>query len=111
MNSLPSGFDALEPFADEWALPDFQARFEKRFSSSMEEIRGFYEAAQPLAEDMLVHLENYSLGEYPDDAQRLYQLLMTLAHMSIPVERHRQPRPANVTYPTSVKVTQGPAPA
>ena len=36
---LPAGFEALEPFVADWALPDAGARMEKRQASRIEDIR------------------------------------------------------------------------
>lgn len=107
MSRLPAGFEALEPFVEVWAKDDFQSRFETRFESRMGDIRAFYDAMQPRANDALEHLEQYPLDQIPDDAMTLFKLVMALAHVAVAVERHNQPGPKNVTWPTTLRVTQG----
>ncbi|WP_409019394.1 hypothetical protein [Brevundimonas vesicularis] len=107
MSRLPQGFEDLEPYVDGWARDGFQARFETRFESGMDAIREFYAGMQPRADEALVHLEQYPLGEMPENAQTLFKLLMALAHVAVAVERHNQPGPKSVTWPTTLRVTQG----
>lgn len=111
MGRLPQGFESLEPFIDGWARDDFQSRFETRFESDMPSIRAFYDQMQPRAAEALEHLEQYPLNSFPEDATRLFQLLMALAHVAVAVERHNQPGPKNVTWPTTLRVTQGSSPS
>lgn len=107
MSRLPAGFETLEPFVDAWARDDFQARFETRFESGMDDIRTFYGAMQPRANEALEHLEQYPLDAIPPEAGVLFKLVMALAHVAVAVERHNQPGPKNVTWPTTLRVTQG----
>lgn len=111
MGRLPEGFERLEPYVDTWARDDFQARFEQRFESDMGAIHDFYDQMQPRAAEALDLLERYPLDALPEDAARLFKLLMALAHVAISVERHNQPGPKNVTWPTTLKVAQGSFPS
>nr|WP_314434110.1 hypothetical protein [uncultured Brevundimonas sp.] len=111
MSRLPAGFEALEPFVDAWSRDDFQARFEARFESGMDDIRAFYDVMQPRANAALEHLEQYPLDAIPAESMALFKLLMALAHVAVAVERHNQPGPKNVTWPTTLRVTQGSSPS
>jgi hypothetical protein len=83
---LPSGFEALEPFVADWALANAVARMTKRQTSSMDEIRGFYDAMLPMGEQALVYLRQFQLGELPPPAERLLKLMLSLAEMAPAVE-------------------------
>ncbi|WP_295224601.1 hypothetical protein [uncultured Brevundimonas sp.] len=105
--TLPAGFEALEPYVEVWARDDFQSRFEARFTSDMDAIREFYDQMQPRADDALRFLESLPLEALPPEAERLFKLLMALAHVAVSVERHGQPGPKGVGWPTTLRVTQG----
>ncbi|KEQ53550.1 hypothetical protein [Sphingobium chlorophenolicum] len=105
--ALPPGFEALEPFVAHWARDDFQARFITRYESSYEDIQAFYDAIMPMADRILQALEQTGLDDMPDAHRTLFKLLMALAHIAVAVERHRQPRPRSITWPTTLEVTQG----
>ena len=89
--SLPTEFADLEPFAD-WALPTERARYERRVSSSMDELQAFYDAAFPRMEAALQYLDQFEIDALPDDAKRLLWLYCALVTVSFPVEVWRQPR-------------------
>ena len=89
---LPSGFEALEPFVGDWALGDAVARMTKRQASSMDQIRGFYDAMLPMGEPALTYLRQFQLGELPPEAERLLKLMLSLAEMAPAVEWYGDPR-------------------
>jgi hypothetical protein len=91
-SSLPQGFEALEPFVGEWVLPDAVARGEKRQSSSIEEIRRFYEAMLPMGEEALAYLRQFELGLLPLEAERLLKLMLALAEVAPAVEWYNSPK-------------------
>lgn len=82
--TLPSGFEALEPFVHAWALPTEQARMLKRIETSMDEINAFYHALTPRIRDLLKYLENYpaELAALPEPVQRLTALGMSYMECS-----------------------------
>jgi hypothetical protein len=89
---LPAGFEALEPFVADWALPDAVARMTRRQATSIEEIRRFYEAMLPLGGQALDHLRGFQLGDLPPDAERLLKLMLSLAEVAPAVEWYGDPR-------------------
>jgi len=107
---LPSGFAALEPFVATWAKPTVNERLDARCRSSMDDIRGFYEATIERAPEMLTYLDDFELDRMPEDAGRLMQLLLALAQVSVAVEIQGQPLPANCRYPLGVSLTRGVTP-
>lgn len=89
MSQLPEQFSTLEPFVSSWALPTEQQRSERRWASSPEEFQAFYDAALPLLDDILVYLDQYTLGEIPADALPLYHLAIVFAEASPHVEMYK----------------------
>lgn len=90
-NLLPAAFSDLEPLVADWCLDSEPERYAKRLSSSMAEIQAFYDAMMPRAEEAIVYLEKFPLGDLPEDAHRLLKLLYSLILISFPVEIWKQP--------------------
>ena len=88
---LPEKFKELEVFADEWALETESERVKKRYSSSMEEIKLFYDAMLPQLETILEYLNLFSLDELPEAEKRLLYLTYSVAEISISVEIFGEP--------------------
>ena len=89
--NLPAGFSDLERFA-EWMLPTSVERNRKRLGSSMDEISALYNALLPRLKEILAYLDQFSLQEMPQDAQRLMFLAFSLAEVSIGVELFHEPK-------------------
>jgi hypothetical protein len=85
-NSLPTGFEGLEPFVDAWALDGTADRAQRRNDSSEAERLAFYEAARDLAPGALELLDRKALGSFDESEQRLMNLMLSLAHVSLAVE-------------------------
>ncbi|AYJ84880.1 hypothetical protein D3Y57_02070 (plasmid) [Sphingomonas paeninsulae] len=88
---LPMGFEDLEPFVAEWALPLNMARYTKRVNSTMDELNSFYAAIEPRAEEALRLLDTYSIAEIEGPEARLMHLLLMLIDVSLAVEVYRMP--------------------
>jgi hypothetical protein len=88
---LPAEFAALEPFRD-WVLAGEPERYARRLGSSMAEMQAFYDAAFPLLEPALAHLDNFPLPDLPEAERNLLHLMMSLVMVSFPVEVWKQPR-------------------
>ena len=89
--ALPKGFEALAPFVADWALENASARMAKRQSSSMAEIRRFYDAIVPLGVEALDYLRGHKLGELPPEAENLLKLMLALAEIGPAVEWFDKP--------------------
>ena len=87
--ALPPGFESLEPFAEDWAIPVCDDRARRRRESSEDERRAFYEVAQPLSQAALAHLDRKPLGEFDAAEERLMNLMLSYAHVSLAVEVQR----------------------
>ncbi|KWX66954.1 hypothetical protein [Mycobacterium sp. NAZ190054] len=91
--TLPAGFSHLEHLVDEWAIEDGHQRYVKRVNSSMEQIRAFYDAIFPSAEEAVAYVDKFEYGEpLPEDVANLRNLLYSLITVSLAVELWKQPR-------------------
>ena len=88
---LPPEFRELERFAGAWCLPTEPERWAQRMRSSMGELRAFYDAFFPRAEDAIAYCDRFPLDAMPADAERLLQLLHSLLMVSYAVEVWQQP--------------------
>lgn len=90
---LPPEFSQLEPLVDEWAIEDGHQRYVKRVNSSMEQIRAFYDAIFPYAEEAVAYVDKFDYAEpLPEDVANLRNLLYSLITVSLAVELWNQPR-------------------
>ena len=88
---LPREFAPLESFAATWCLATEPERWARRLRSSMAEMRTFYDAFFPRAEEAIAYCERFPLDDMPADAERLLQLLHSLLMVSYAVEVWKQP--------------------
>ena len=91
---LPAQFHGLEPFID-WALAKGSERMRKRLSSSMEELRAFYNVMLPQMETIVRFLNQFPLARLPEDAQRLFFLALSFVEVTSAVESYGQPEVFN----------------
>jgi hypothetical protein len=96
---LPQEFSDLQDLADHWSLPTELERQRKRLSSSMSELRTFYDALVPRAEAILEHMRLLEAGgkpkSIPDESRNLIYLLFSLAEVGQAIEVHGQPEVVN----------------
>ena len=90
--SLPDGFTSLQDLVDEWVLPTERARMEKRFGSSMDELKAFYDRMVPQLPGILSHLSKIKPNEMSPNDKLLLDLTLSLADVSIAVEKVKAPR-------------------
>ena len=108
--SLPQAFADLEPMAQRWALPSFDARMQRRAAAPMDEIRALYDALQPRADAALTHLEQFPLHALPPAETRLMHLLFALAQAAMAVEMHGVPKVPHAPLPIPLRVLRESAP-
>ena len=87
---LPEQFKDLEQWMA-WSLETEGERSDRRQASTMADISAFYEAMLARMDEVLPYLEQFSLEELPDDAQRLFYLTLSLAEVAPAVEQFGQP--------------------
>ncbi len=92
---LPSAFAEFEGFAQTWCLPTEIERWNRRVSSSMVEMRQFYDAFFPRLEEAIDYCDKFPLDEMPEDAVHLLHLIYSLVMVAMAVEIFGQPKPTN----------------
>ena len=85
-DTLPAGFEALEPFADRFAAASTAERAARRSDSSPEERQKFFDAAKELVPAALDYLDSKPIDQFDDSEQRLMNLALTFAHVALAVE-------------------------
>jgi hypothetical protein len=107
---LPTGFETLAKYVPRWSAATTQERWNQRAASSMEDIRGFYEAVLLKAEDALRLLDSRELASLSAAESALMRLLLSLASCAMAVELHDSPRAPYSPFPHGVSVIQGAQP-
>jgi hypothetical protein len=90
---LPEAFADLEPFAATWCLATEPERWQRRLSTSLDDMQAFYDACFPRAEEAIAYCDRVDLDALPPEGARLLQLLHSLALVSYAVEVWRQQLP------------------
>jgi len=90
VNELPEQFSDLESLI-EWSLPTERARNAKRRSSSMEQLKRFYDTMLPRTEAVLEHLDKFPLEQMPEKERRLLYLALSLAEVANAIELFKNP--------------------
>ncbi|MDE2597407.1 MAG: hypothetical protein KGL44_11065 [Sphingomonadales bacterium] len=85
---LPQGYEALEPFVEQWALEGSQVRTDARSNSTPEQRQAFFDAANPLLAEGLDMLDAKPLAALDAAEKRLLNLFLSLAHVGMAVEVH-----------------------
>jgi hypothetical protein len=106
---LPPGFEALQPFADAWAVEGANSRLQRRLDSSEAERVAFFEAGKGLVAAGLEHLDKKPLGAFDAKEKRLMNLLLTFAHVAIAVEVQGDDEPKHAVGARRVTITRAPA--
>lgn len=81
--SLPAGFEGLECWSAEWALPTEKERLLKRGQSTLVELKGFYEDILPRMPQIGEHFATKPVTEELDDSElRLFWLACSYIEIS-----------------------------
>lgn len=90
--NLPEAFESLKPLLKDWGLSSTAERMAKRRTSSMGEIRAFYDTVYPQLDDALAYLDDIPYGRDMSDQDRnLLSLCLSLAEITTAVEWYGQP--------------------
>lgn len=108
---LPAGFEALEPFVESWALATTAERAQHRSDSTEAERLAFYEAAKDLAPDALTLLDRKSLNGFDAREERLMNLVLSLAHVSLAVEAQGSDEPRHAAFRQHMRILRSSADA
>ena len=97
---LPPGFAFLEPHAKIWGKLDTQLeRYELRQSSSMKELKLFYDLASPRLDEIFEHLDRFPMDDLPPPEALLYRTVMAMTEVAQSVEIFNQPRVPYAPFP------------
>lgn len=86
-HALPRPFRDLESLTDEWLMKSESERMNKRFSSSFDELRAFYDRLAPRLEEILKYLHQRELVSLNEEDRNLLDLTLSLADVSIAVDK------------------------
>ena len=84
--TLPGGFEALQPFADRWALATEYERAAERRRSTPADIKAFYDAGLKCLPEILKRADQYPLGQITGVDSSLFHLALSLAEVAPHVE-------------------------
>lgn len=107
--SLPEGFAALEPFVARWSVAGSGNRALLRTNSEAAEREAFFNAASPLLDAMLTHLDKQDLNALSSEDTRLMNLTLTLAHIALAVEIQGPDEPKQALWRDKMQITRSPA--
>jgi len=71
---IPAQFADLERFVDQWAIADETDRFDKRHTSTLEEVTEFYNAVNPRIGEISTYLDQFPIDALSADRNRLLHL-------------------------------------
>jgi hypothetical protein len=86
VRTLPEQYAYLRPFIRDWALSTEKDRFHKLHTTSLADLKVFYDAMLPRMDDILDYLNQYTIGAMPPDARTLFDLAMTFAETAHPLD-------------------------
>lgn len=89
---LPAEFSDLEPFAAVWCLPTEGERWARRMTTSIDDMRLFYDTAFPRMGAILAACDEFPLEALPEETEHLLQLALSFVMVSFPVEVWNQPQ-------------------
>ncbi|MDQ8934333.1 hypothetical protein [Acinetobacter rudis] len=89
ISQLPADFKALEPLLTTWALGTAKQRHMQRLNSSSEQLAQFYNAILPEMRNILALLDQYPLGQLPEELYPLYWLSLSFAEVAPHIELYK----------------------
>ncbi len=90
---LPEQFNELEHLIAEWAIEDGHQRYIKRVTSTMEQLKVFYDQMFPRGKEAIEYINQFAYNQpLPTDAANLRNLVYSLITVALAVEVWKQPR-------------------
>lgn len=68
----------LQPYIKQWGQETAAARLQRRVDADLEELHAFYDAVSPYLEEIIQHLNAYSVDEIPEADKPLAYLALAL---------------------------------
>lgn len=87
---LPPQFSGLEPFLDEWDIPDLNTRYRKRLDSNMDDLRSLYNAVHSRFDEIREYLDTRPLDGLSEPERRLARLMFAYITIAPSVEIFHQ---------------------
>lgn len=109
LSLLPTGFEALTPFVEFWAVDTAAERAHCRDSSGEENRIAFYNAANELVPKALEYLDQKPLNQFDEREQRLMKLVLSFGHAAMSVELLREEELKHAKYRPFMRITRAPA--
>lgn len=110
-NTLPAGFETLEPFVERFALSGAAARAARRGDSTPAERQAFYDGAKDLIGPALDMLDKKPLDALDEQEQRLMNLALGFAHVALAVEVQGPDEAKHAELRTYMRIVRSPADA
>lgn len=110
-NTLPAGFETLEPFVERFAVSGTANRAARRSEAAAEERQAFFDAAKALVPAALDYLDTKSLDAFDESEQRLMDLALTFAHVALAVEVQGPDETRHAELRQHMRITRSPADA
>lgn len=111
VNTLPTGFEALEPFVERFAVSGTANRAASRSESTAEERQAFFDAAKGLVPAALDYLDTKPLDGFDESEQRLMNLALAFAHVALAVEVQGPDEAGHAQLRQHMRITRSPADA
>lgn len=109
INSLPAGFEALEPFAARFAISGTANRAALRGDTTEAERAAFHEAARTLVGPALDQLDKKPLADLDPAERRLLDLCLSFAHIALAVEVQGPDEARHAMLRRHMVITRSPA--
>jgi hypothetical protein len=109
--SLPSGFEALEPFVARFAVSGTANRAQLRGDATRADREAFHAAAKDLIAPALDLLDTKPLGGLDAREQRLLDLALSFSHIALAVEIQGPDEERHAKLRRYMRITRSPADA
>lgn len=110
-NTLPAGFETLEPFVERFAASTTADRAARRSASTAEERQAFFDAAKDLVPAALDYLDTKPLDQFDESEQRLMNIALAFAHVALAVEVQGPDEARHAELRQHMRITRSPADA
>ena len=107
--TLPSGFEALEPFVATWAVNSAAGRDALRTHQSADARQAFYEAMNPLLAAALDRLDSVPLKDHDAGENLLMLLTLSYAHIALAIEVQGPDEARHAINRSRLPITRAPA--
>lgn len=107
--SLPAGFETLEPFVERFAISGTANRAQRRSDSTAEERAAFHAAAKDLVAPALDLLDKKPLASLDEKERRLLDMALTFAHIALAVEVQGPDEERHASLRRYMRITRSPA--